>query len=352
MKIGILTWYYGTNYGAKAQAYALQETLSTLGADVYMINYKGKEYQRVNLRSCLDFKRQKKHPFRIAKGLVKYTRFEAFTHKYYHETKSVANAFSIDDLGFDYIVLGSDAIFNIKHAFFNDIYYGVGINRTKKITYAASCEYLSPSVTLTKDICNSLKKMHGLSVRDTATMELIENNTELKPIRVLDPTFLCDFNKFELSYKIETGYILVYSFSEWNEFGNSVKEFAKKHNKKIVAIGRYCDWADISYIDCSVEDWISFFRGASVVFTDSFHGVAFSLKNRKQIILCSRADKRAKIIDLLDTFNIEVGYFNNNESIDAYLQKNYIDYDQVNSLYQEKINFSLKFLKRTIFEGI
>ena len=36
-KIGVLTWHYGANYGAKAQSYALQQTIKSLGYDVFMI---------------------------------------------------------------------------------------------------------------------------------------------------------------------------------------------------------------------------------------------------------------------------------------------------------------------------
>jgi len=39
MKIGILTFHGADNYGAVLQAYALKETVKTLGNDVEIINY-------------------------------------------------------------------------------------------------------------------------------------------------------------------------------------------------------------------------------------------------------------------------------------------------------------------------
>ena len=54
MKVGILTWYFGANYGAKAQAYALQQTILKLGYEVCMINYKPEVYKKVNIGTNLN----------------------------------------------------------------------------------------------------------------------------------------------------------------------------------------------------------------------------------------------------------------------------------------------------------
>lgn len=43
MKVGILTWYRGANYGARAQSYALQQILKGMGYEVYMIDYRPKK---------------------------------------------------------------------------------------------------------------------------------------------------------------------------------------------------------------------------------------------------------------------------------------------------------------------
>ena len=44
MKIGILTFHWATNYGAILQSYALQHTLTDMGHDVEIINYKPQNY--------------------------------------------------------------------------------------------------------------------------------------------------------------------------------------------------------------------------------------------------------------------------------------------------------------------
>ena len=42
MKIGILTFHCAINYGAVLQAYGLQETLKSMGHEVYVIDYRPK----------------------------------------------------------------------------------------------------------------------------------------------------------------------------------------------------------------------------------------------------------------------------------------------------------------------
>lgn len=348
MKIGIFTWYYGANYGAKVQAYALQQVLRKMGNEVFLIDYKVKKYKRINFKTCVDSKKDIFYPAKLYKEIHKYLRFEQFSKKYYHESKKIVDISDIDNLGFDCIVFGSDAIFNMDHPFFKQVNYGVGVNHIRKISYAPSCEYLPPDTRLPCEIICSLQEFYALSVRDMATSTLIKNSTNLEPIKVLDPTFLYDFNEFKLSYNIEYNYILVYSFSEWNEVGSSIRNYANTYNLKIISVGRDCLWADESYIDSSVEDWVSFFRNATIVFTDSFHGLAFSIKNQKQLIICSREDKHAKISDLLNEFCIKINFYSEEESVEDYLDKNFINYETILQIYRDKINMSLEYLKKSL----
>ena len=46
MKIGIVTFHWATNYGAILQAYALQNYLKKNGHEVFIINYRPKQYRK------------------------------------------------------------------------------------------------------------------------------------------------------------------------------------------------------------------------------------------------------------------------------------------------------------------
>ena len=56
-----------------------------------------------------------------------------------------------------------------------------------------------------------------------------------------------------------------------------IKEFAKKHNKKIVTIGSYQKCTDI-FIPAHPLEVLPYFKKADFVITDTFHGTIFSVK--------------------------------------------------------------------------
>ena len=121
MKIGVLTWYYGANYGAKAQAYALAQILSKMGHSVQMLNFKTVGYEKLNISTNLNVEHAKHHPILYLKCHLRVRRFQKFN-RHFKETSSVKSGEEIDNLNLDYVILGSDAIFNVKHKLFNKIY--------------------------------------------------------------------------------------------------------------------------------------------------------------------------------------------------------------------------------------
>ena len=338
--VGILTWYFGANYGAIAQSVALYSTLNNSGYDCKMINYRPSNTLKTIIISNIPPKRK-----RIMKsketwhGLKKC--FTLSRLPFLQETKKVNNAKEINALNLDYIILGSDAILNVKHPLCTPLYYGVGIT-AKKITYSPSCEYLDENTKLPSDYCKSLKEMKAISVRDEKTCRLVENNIGYSPCITLDPTFLYDFHDFNCYVK-PNNFILIYSFSSWDEYQNEIKDYAKRHGLTIVSVGNFRKWADYSYPEASFELWISLFRKANLVVTDSFHGTVFALKNNKQIILCGRSDKQSKINSLLKQVEVSIQIYKG-EKIEHYLSNNIIDYSSTCRIIKEEVERSFRFL--------
>lgn len=175
-----------------------------------MINYKPEVYKKVNIGTNLNVEHAKRHPLLYYKCIRRVKKLWHFNKKY-NETCCVKAGTDIDDLNLDYIVFGSDAIFNVEHVLFRDIYMGVGIEKTKKISYAPSCEDLNPNYRLNEQCIESLKQFKSISVRDEHTQELILKNVNRKAIRVLDPTLLYDFTRMMTT----SDYGLAATFSSW-----------------------------------------------------------------------------------------------------------------------------------------
>lgn len=344
MKVGILTWFYGSNYGAKAQSYALQQVLTNLGNDVSMVNFRTENYEKVNVWMNYTYPRYKYHPFRWFECYNRNKKLISFNESY-NLSKLVNTANEINSLDLDAIIFGSDAIFNKTHPFFNDIYMGVGIT-TKKIAYSPSCENLDPNCKLTGEEYRALEQFASLAVRDVNTQKLLKNNCGMETKIALDPTLLYDFKEIDAKWDYRN-YLLIYSFSAWDEYADRIKDFAQEKNLKILSVGRYCDWADINVADASFEQWIVSFKFANYVFTDSFHGAVFSIKNNKEMILVSREDKKAKIQSLLDDFAINKKFYSG-EIIEDYLDDNRIDYTNSIKILDSKRNDSINYLKEAL----
>lgn len=343
-KVGILTWYFSDNYGAKAQCYASQQILKKMGMESFVLHYLPNNYLKIARYSIIPSKRAFLNIRYVVNGIDRYKKFSRFNDNYLL-TSPIYNPQDIDNLNMDTILIGSDAIFNVRHPLFRELYYGVGIH-TPKISYAASCEYLEPDYRLSDEIRESIKEMRAVSVRDVNTQELIRNNTGITPVITLDPTFLYNFHEFNKSISNKP-YILIYTFSEWNQISGEIKKYAKAHGLEIISVGCKCSWSDKSFESADEETWISSFRNAELVITDSFHGTVFSIKNKKQILLLGRPDKSAKINSLLQGFGIDRKYYETGENVESYLEDR-IDYDEVDPIIEKKIRESMDFLKRNI----
>ena len=342
--VGILTWYFGANYGALAQSVAMYQTINSLGYEARMINYKPDGYGTIALRSNIPPRGKRLLRLKdTINGIIKYKNLTAG--KYLMETETVTGSDDINKLNLDCVVLGSDAIFNTDHPLWTPIYYGVGI-KLKKITYSPSCEYLPENTILSTECIDSLKEMTSISVRDVNSRKLIEYNAGIIPEITLDPTFLYDFSKFDKNF-VQGDYILIYSFSDWSQYQKQLMSYAKANSLAIVAIGSEVKWADYSFPSASFEEWIAAFRNANMVITDSFHGTVFSLKNNKQIILCGRKDKQSKIYSLLEQVGASLNVYQG-ENIDQYLSNNLINYGIVSGNIKYETKKSLFYLTEAL----
>lgn len=340
MRVGILTWYFGANYGAKLHSLALQRTLEQLGHEAYFVSYKPKGYKYINQKMNINCPHYRRHPLHYMNCLVRCARFERFN-KNYNLTKKVNSSEDINALDLDCIILGSDAIFNVSHPLFSKIYFGVGVS-IPKFSYAPSCENADLTTVLSDDIKDSIKSFVGISARDKKTEFLINNNIDVNINQVLDPTFLYDFN--EITPDVEhTKYILLYTFSDWSCYKNQIKYYANNNGFKIISVGRFYTWVDKSYDAASVYEWLGLMKNASYVLTDSFHGLCFSIKNQKQFIIVSRSDKREKNQDLLDKVGIVRGFYDGEDSIERYLESD-INYETVNCNLRRLKDNSIKYL--------
>lgn len=351
MKIGILTWFFGMNYGAQAQTYALAHHLEKKGHTCELIAYYGKNYRFKNLKMNLKIEEQwYKNPRQILFSFRRMKQFENFI-KEHKTSPKIRQVSSIDKLNYDIILIGSDELINCIHPFHDSLYFGVGIERTPTAYYAPSSGALQTDYALSEEIQSSLSRFVALSGRDEHACQFLRYNTKEKRVcQVVDPTLLYDFSNLliPLPYR---DYVLIYSFDAMDAYAERIREYAKESNLQVLALGRFCSWADQSFPYANEREWLSLLANSHTVVTDSFHGLIFSVKFHKEFVLVGRDDKLNKNNDFLQELGISRRYLAQGQQIASYLNESIIDTDAVYKVLEQKIFESENYID-TILEKI
>lgn len=351
MKIGILTWFFGYNYGAEAHSYALMRTLQKMGFEVEMINYRPKGSLKIDITSNLSFTSRKKHPVLLMRCLIRCFKFAKGKNKF-KISRKVRNARNIKDLKYDVVILGSDEILNIHHQIYDNIYYGVGMEDMNCIFYAPSAGQTDAQEILPGENIHSISQIRYLSGRDYNTVNLLQKYSDKKVSLVADPTLIYDFSNVQIAPNNIGKYMLIYTFSEWAEYKDIILEYAKKYNLKVISIRRYYSWSDKSYDMLDLNHWLGMFTEASIVFTDSFHGLIFALKNHKEFVIVSRSDKVNKIVNLKQECGINRPFLDTQTSIEDYLNIYPIDYEKINENIAATVEQSINYLNDAFHHAV
>lgn len=346
-KIGILTWYYAMNHGARAHTYALLHTLRNLGHDAEIIAYR-------SWRSYLEVE-----PYwfvsRNVPLMLRRFRYRMYFKKteaeFKYLSRKVHSAKEIDKLGYDLIILGSDEIFNINHLISSKdyTYFGVGIRKTPMITYAVSCGQSAENTKWPEEVIDSIKRIRALSVRDKNSQKVVKANTGINSELVLDPTLLYDFSELndpEWKYK---DYVLIYTFGGIEKYKDEIISYARDSKLIMICVGNKFDWADICVQYPKQETWYAAFAGASLVITNSFHGTIFAIKNRVPFVNILMADKETKISNLLRQFGIifEERLMTNERSIEK-CNANVLNFEKIDDEIRANNERSIKWLQSVV----
>ena len=356
-KIGIITWHYYINYGSGLQAFALQETLSRLGYDVSIINYRKFESQKsVWWKSIIKtLLRYTAAHFskRIYNSCVNNTR--RYQKKYLKETAPFRNPKEISTIGKDYfcLVYGSDQIWapNVYTPFYLGAYVP---KETRKISYAASIGLNDIPDDLVDKYTEHLSSYSSIAVRETEGQELLNKRCGIKSEVVLDPTLMVDANTYRSMQKpvkgIKGRYVFCYFLNKEHKYREKVEEYAKKHNLQI--IGCSDKQADAEWFNrltnIGADQFLWLINNAETIFTDSYHGSIFSLLFHKNLWTFIRFNENnpicqnSRIRQLQEYFNLGHRIISHQQEIDDSKTIDYIFFENELAKLRSK---SLEYIK-------
>lgn len=364
MKIGTLTFHFAHNYGAMLQAYALPTKLKQLGYDAEVIDYRlpfiydGFEkfsfgdfiesYKRKGNDSFIAFLKAVKNWHHNQNKDAKWYRFEDFLNNYLPKSVRISDKSSILNLGYNAIICGSDQIWN-SHLTGGliPLYFGDGLTDGRKIiSYAASNGESFVSKEMWNDFYKLISNFDSISVREKGLNDYL-NNHGITSHLVLDPVFLLTKEEWiKISVNpLEGDYVFTYSFNEPPHFFETADKVAKMLGKKLVCFRfEQSDKVPVDAIQITTggpRELLGYIHHASIVISNSFHGIALSIIMEKQLINVPPLTTRERT----DSIMSEVGLKDRiiEDGCDFTFSSN-IDYEQVSKKVKSLRNESLDFL--------
>ena len=322
MKVGILTFPNSVSYGACLQMIALQDTVRRLGHEVEIINYHNpymKAEKHVG-KGENPIKRALRRRVRLLLHRRLYRRFRRFErqHAAYHPTRAFTDKGRLTAIGgrYDAVICGSDQVWN-PHITNADSSYFLDFcgDGTKRVAYAPSFGVVTFPDGFEEKMAPELKKFHALSARELPGKELVERLTGRDTTIVTDPTWLvdaADWAAMEQPHPAATGdYVLYFVVNQSKELLAQCKAFAKQHGLKVVVVGGNPVTAAknkdpmLAYaLDVGPEQWLYLVHHAKHIFTNSFHGTAFSVLFERDLYVQVPGHNGSRLQQVLDSLGM------------------------------------------------
>ncbi len=312
--VAIITFHWANNYGAVLQSYALQQTVISLGSKCEIIDYKPFPAKHKS-----GLKKLNRKISELFGGYKRQLEFEAFRRKYL----SLTAEYSRDQLysqppQFDAYIAGSDQIWNLRicnntTAYFLDFVSDGAV----KLAYAASLGNVSEVNWQAIDANKLLANYDSISVREVSTHDYVQDNYGVSSDVVLDPVFLLAKDKWlsliegEKSSLKPDSYILVYYMAEDVGMFERARQLSLETGKKII----YLKGGKTKYSQCGKLikgvgplGYLSLFRDAAFVCTNSFHGTAFSIVLGKDFMVAGKPGQNARVDNVLSAVGLTDRY--------------------------------------------
>jgi hypothetical protein len=338
-KIAVFTVFRNTNYGAVLQAYALTRVLRLLsGEEVFLIDYirdqntnlmyngivfHGKHGRKtVNLQSLKKaFKSLLNYSGTVERTNV-FNRFIGECLPVLPHSFFAGDAIRLD--GFDCGFVGSDQIWNPELLRgFHDAYFGITTPKLGRVVaYAPSLGKTEFSEGEMRELARKLENVDTLSCREEKGCRFLEQLTGRHVEQVLDPTMLLTADEWKEvadgGCRFPDQYVLVYSLKSDKWLLEQAMKHARVQGKKVLLLAKGDGHPPkgVRYERAyGPAQFISAVSHADCVFTDSFHGTAFSILFGKKFIVRTHGKNGERMKNICGMLGFGERVFRNAEDI-------------------------------------
>lgn len=376
-KVGIITYFdIADGKGRLLQAYALYSAIFKLGYTPQIIDYNPVFDRSLIARLKRASKNMSVHLFvNIIDTLLKKSLSKSyidaknrqrvknslFIQNHISMTEHVTTSDQLYNIQtrYDAIVCGSDQIWNPFFATGKDSAYFLQFaDKYKRISYAPSFGTNNIPKDILEKLISFIQDIPYCSMREQSSVHMLNEQYGMHLTHVLDPTFLMTrewWNDFANSYAPQEPYVLSFLFDNSLFPREITRKIADMLHCKVINIPEDTLYdvifSDKGYADISIIDFVSLFKNATFVCTQSFHGTVLSLLyNRPFLVFNRKVDRMGiftRINDLLNLVELKNRIIYSQTSFDL-LPPLDIDYVRVNTLLEDYRRRSLKFLKEAL----
>lgn len=353
MNIGIVTLPLIDNYGCILQNFALQQILHQQGHTAITFDIRGRQLYR---RILTLLKQIVLHPLRSssynlpAKFYPRSPEINEFIKNNINVTDpllSYSGKLCIENK-INFVIAGSDQIWRPGYSLFpKDMYLKFVPKGIPRLSYAASfgTDNITLPYTRCREYSNLLHSFVSVSVRENVGTEICKGLFNIEATQVLDPTLLLpvtDYMKLCEDKKNKTAkYIGTYILDENNTKSSVITKISNLTHleKKEISL----------HSQVSPSRWLTFFRYADFIVTDSFHGMVFSIIFNKQfLVLDNKQRGSSRFTSLLSLLGLQDRLVDADIVCSTSFNLTEIDYMYVNKRLEELRQMSLEFLTNSL----
>lgn len=365
--VGIIPFNMNTeysNFGAALHSYAFQKYLDKHGVNSVIINYSRLHFYYEQVKINLINYIKDKNYFELIQylkvlinGAIKQYKFDNFFYKNCRVTKYQYNIDTLPLLKkINRFVCETDVTFSTIRGKYDRAFLCDLPNMKKKDNIAYSVDFGSGELSdgKRKSLKKYAKNFKYISIRNVFKLDYFKNVIERDDVVItIDPVFLLnkeDYLKVTKVPKIKEDYLLVYNCKENHPaMLEKAKIYAEQNNLKLVEIHCY-DKNIISYNDnnptpIGIEEFLGYIKNSKCVFTNSYHGLCFSIIYQVPFFAFSRVANNEKILTILELFDLHNRFVANN------IPNNVINWEKVNSRLLSLRKDSEEFIQKTIIDN-
>ena len=353
-----------TNYGSALQSWALCQVIGRLGYKPVLMDYCPDILRNKNpldpFKHMWDRDEESRRMCELTMPAIRenYRKFDRFYRERFIRSQGAYTSANFDNCvereGLDSFICGSDTIFCIDefHGFEDGYYANYPCMKNNAVAYAASFgdSHFRDS---DYDILNKrLLNFKAIGLRERQMVPYVRSHVPVPVERVIDPTLLLtstDYNAIatnDVSANVDP-YLLLYTRRYNPELERFAIEYAGKKNLKVVEISLRAKNKERGHrmrYDAGVEEFLSLVRNASMVATNSFHGLIFAVQYSRPFAVFSREQGNSKIGEVLDLFGLKDRLM----ATCAHYADAPIDYEGVHARIENARRQSLDFLQKSL----